>query len=286
MSRKRFFFYPPYRGSEPYLYLCFHRGDSKKVKPLLARLYARGCRVWYSLENPLGQREIRAHDRRINGASFMAVYLTNKVLDDKGLSASIQYFQALDRDAVMLVSESLPPDWELLVTRAFRTGTAEIGEDDTAEVLESALIRSEGFSRSLIGKSFYPTAWFFKRVALTVSSLILVAGLLIFLIRSYCPQPFPLPDATSVPPAAVIADPVVLKAAKDALLIKETDYLAQDALARIKRLQFTETPETLEDLVQFINLERLVIPQECVPLAARLPKDRAYVITVYGEERQ
>lgn len=286
MSRKNFLFYPPYRGSEPYLYLCFHREDGKRVKPLLARLFARGCRVWYSVEIPWGQRETRAYDRRVKGAAFMVVYLTKKVLEDKGLSASVQYYQSLDRDAVMLVPDSLPPDWELLAARAFRTGTAEVKEDDTALVLESAVIRSEGFSRSLIGKPFCPTAWFFKRVALTASSLILAASLLILLTRIYYPPPPPPPDVTPVPPAAVIVDPVVHSAAKDALLIKETGYLAQDALAGIKWLQLRGTPETLNDLVQFTNLERLVIPQECVPLAAQLPKDRAYVITVYGEGKQ
>lgn len=286
MSKKHFLSYPPYQGSEPYLYLCFHKGDGKRVKPLLARLYARGCRVWYSLENPWGQRETRAHDRRVKGAAFMAVYLTQKVLEDKGLSASVQFYQSLDRDAVLLVPDNLPPDWELLAARAFRTAAARVRADDTTEALESALIRSEGFSHSLIGKPFHPAAWVFKRAALASASLILIAALLIFLTRIYCPPPPPPPDVTPLPPAAGITDPVVLSAARDALLIKETGFLAQDALAGIKRLQLTGTPETLEDLTLFPDLERLVIPQDCVPLAAQLPRDRAYVIIVYGEEEK
>lgn len=281
MSKAYFPHLAPYRGREPFVYLIFHRDDRDRVRPLLYRLYRRGCRVWYTLDNSSGRRQVRARDSRMNEAAFIAVFLTPAALADAEMNAAIRLAQTLDSASLLMLTPGLPADWELLAARAFKTAAIDIGYQDSPRDIEAALIRSDGFSQDLLGKPVYPLARAFKRLALVAALLfgVLISGT--FLYRA--PPPDTVAGAEPAQDAVGFSDAAVLRAARKALKVSDTQALTAPDLADIGILRLDAAPASLDDLALMPSLRRLEIPQALVPLAAKLPADRAYTIVVYGE---
>lgn len=62
--------YPPYEGSEPYLYFAFAEADSAKAWQIMRILLERGCRVWYG-SGPSGNAdELLRRQERAEGADL------------------------------------------------------------------------------------------------------------------------------------------------------------------------------------------------------------------------
>ena len=282
MSKPYFPHLAPYRGREPFLYLIFHQDDRDRVRPLLHRLYRRGCRVWYTLDYSGGGRRARVRDERMKHAAFIAVFLSPSALADDDISAAILLCQTQACPSLLMVTPGLPADWELLAARKFTTEVIDIGYQDSPRDIEAELISSKGFSQDLLGKPVYFLVRAFKRFALAA---VVLAGVFISGTFAYRPsRPGDGAEAQAVPDAVVFSDTAVLRAAQQELKMSATQALTRLDLEDIDTLRLDAAPASLDDLALMPSLRRLEIPQSLVPLAAKLPADRAYTIVVYGEE--
>ena len=282
MSRPYFPHLAPYRGREPFLYLIFHQDDRDRVRPLLHRLYRRGCRVWYTLDSSRARRQVSIRDKRMHDAAFIAVFLSPAALADDDMNADVRLSQTQACPSLLMVTPGLPADWELLAARAFKTAVIDIGYQDSPRDIEAGLIRSDGFSQDLLGKPVYPLARAFRRFALAA---VLLAGVLVSGTFLYRAPPFDAgTGAQQAPEAVVFSDAAVLRAAQKALKVSDTQALTLLDLADLDTLRLEEAPASLADLALMRSLRRLEIPQALVPLASALPADRVYTIVVYGEE--
>ena len=81
--------YPPYEGSEPYLYFAFAEADSAKAWQIMRILLERGCRVWYG-SGPSGNAdELLRRQERAEDANLTLLYLTDAACADKDTKSNI-----------------------------------------------------------------------------------------------------------------------------------------------------------------------------------------------------
>ena len=132
--------YPPYTGSEPFIFLCFAKEDAANVEPLLSRLYRRGCRVWYSTEKAKDKKEFDAVSARIAGASLAVVYQTGRSANDTSLKNDIKHAKSKGVNVIIFKGEPIK-------------GNLSLGLPDELPSAsdEEQLIRTEGFHAGLIG---------------------------------------------------------------------------------------------------------------------------------------
>ena len=131
--------YPPYTGSEPYVYFCFAKADEQRVSPVIGSLYKRGCRIWYSTDKAKNKKEYYAVSKRIEGASLAVVYLTENAGHDTSLKNNIK--SAYGKvNIIVLRADSIKGNLSLGLPQ----------ELPSAEN-EEELLRTEGFNAGLIG---------------------------------------------------------------------------------------------------------------------------------------
>ncbi len=58
--------FPPYTGNQPFIFFCFSAADAKRLRPLLERLYERGCRIWYPTGHGDTVAELKRRDGRLH----------------------------------------------------------------------------------------------------------------------------------------------------------------------------------------------------------------------------
>ena len=273
MSKKLTARFPVYEGAEPYLFFCFSDADEKRVTGLLERLYARGCRVWYSLGRPENREERQRREDRMKAAALSVFYLSAAAREDTDMKSAALAGQArggpllcVDADAIESgLSFGLSEQTQHLRARDYRN----------AAELEEALVRSEGFSQELIGDDRIAPPSPLRKIALTlavVSVVVLAAALLGGRLFGWFAPP--IEDSDTV----VISDTALRAAVRTAV---GGGAITAEGLESISTLRLTEIPANGEELALLGSLERLEIPQDKAEEALWL-LDEGYTVALYG----
>lgn len=174
---------PPYEGSDPYLYLCFAEEDREAVFPLLRHLAERGCRIWYSVKATADLEKLKRQQERMNGASLAVLFLTDHVRNNGNVKNSLLYFQQLGKPVISIDTDKGDNELSVGLTAAAKHIDASGGQ--TAEELEEALIRTEGFTQELIGDPPKIKRGTGRITAFILATALLVAGVAYYGWRQY-----------------------------------------------------------------------------------------------------
>lgn len=141
--------YPPYEGTEPYLYLAFADGDAKKVWPVMQLLLKRGCRVWYCTGPAGNSTELLRRQKRASEAAWTLLYLTDGLTADKETKSRIMVNQKEGRPITCLDTDG--KNRNLAMDLRESTPSISLLRCKTERALEEALIRAEGYTQEIIG---------------------------------------------------------------------------------------------------------------------------------------
>ena len=277
--------YPPYKGDEPYLYLCFHQADANKVKPFLDGLVCRRCRVWYTVGDVSDSHENRKQAEYERNADLMVFWSSERADDDEDMKSALGYFQTTGRPVICVDTKvnAAQSSLSLILSKNVKKITCE--PSTTTEEIVSSLMRTEGFSQQLIAEDDRERQEFLhkrksRRIALPIllaAAVLLVCA--VFYAQSndwFRPQPV-------IIDSIAIKDPQIERAARFALSPDGNAALTQDSLALITALRLYDTPASFDELALFPSLSRLEIPQSSVEKAAGLLDSAQYTIVVYPE---
>ncbi len=282
--------YPPYTGNDPYLFLCFSAPAGKKTCALLERLFLRGVRVWYPTGSSAGRTGREEDDRAMLSASLTVIVLDEAFRNDFSAKGRLLACQRAGHRIVCLntdggdsgLSIGLLPGAEEI---RFPRGTGP-------EEFEYELIRSEGFSRELIGEPGRKRKTFFKTAvtaALTLTALLLLAGMMRYF--------FGMRPAEQLPPAVesvsgqetpaepgdtvLFSDGIIREAVLSAL---GGGPLTEERLASITalRLEGDALPADLSGLALLPALETIHLSQSAAKEVPGRSELTGYVIELYG----
>lgn len=259
---------PPYEGEEPYLYLCFSNRDAKRIQPLLKRLSARGCRVWY----PTGSAETVAlrerRNERMNKASLLVLYQTRFARTDQSVKSAVLVCQAKGIPII-----SMDTDREESILSMGLDSRAVHMKARGIDAQETALLHAEGFSQELIGEPGRRSRSGLVKAAMAAwIGVILILGVAFAYFRLRPPKAPQMPvEEISFSDAELTA--AVREALGGAPVTKET-------VSAITELRLASIPNEPEELAILPSLVRIEIPQSEAKNAAPL-LDR-YTIVLYG----
>ena len=276
--------YPPYPGNDPYLFLCFSMDSGRKARAFLDRLLVRGVRVWYDTGEVRTRAGREAGDSRMLSASLAVILLDEAFRSDSAAKSRLLACQRANIPIVCLNTDG--GDSGLSI--GLYAGAEEIrfsrGAD--AEQLERRLIRSENFSRELIGDP-RPAKSAGVRTAVTVmlvlSALLLAAGLFQYFTR----RPSAVQDALSKDASPEPADPVsfadetVRESVRSSLgggLLTEERLLQVTVL----RLAGDTLPADLSDLSSLPSLTTVQLSQSAAKEVPGRAELNGYTIELYG----
>ena len=277
--------YPPCKGDEPYLYLCFHKADARRVKPFLDGLMQRRCRVWYRIGEALDSEENRAHTSLEMNAELMVFWLSDNAADDKDMKSALGHYQTTDRPVICIdmQTDTAQSGLSLILPNEVKKISYQPGE--AIDELVSSLMRTEGFTQRLIDEDDRVRQQLLqkrksRRIALSIllAAVLALVGSLLFLSSNNWFRPIP-----EIVNSITIADTQIEDAAREALSLKSDEPLTQEDLSKITMLHLSSAPSSFDALSLFSSLTRLEIPQSCVKEAAELLDDATYTIVVYPE---
>jgi len=259
--------YPPYEGTEPYLYFAFADRDSRKAWDIMKILLKRGCRVWYCTGTAGNSQELLRRQSRASGAELTLLYLTDGLEADKDSKSRIMVNQKNQKPILCLDTDG--KNRYLAMDIHESTPSIALYRLKKDVELEVALIRADGFTQSVIGKSVkIKNNWLGK----LTGAFFLLAILLIGASFLYFQRGLVYDDSVN------FSDPVIMEAARAAA---GGGALSEESLQHIQTIRLVELPESWDDLTMLPALEQIEIPQNIAMLAENLPIDN-YRIVLYG----
>lgn len=259
--------YPPYEGTEPYVYLAFADADIRKVWPLMEVLLKRGCRVWYCTGPAGSPEELLRRQQRASGAVGTLLYLTDALAADKESKSRVMVNQKDGKPITSLDTDGI--DRYLAMDLREATPGIPVYRLKKRGQLESALIHAAGYTQDIIGKPVkIKKRWLENLTRLFVLLAVLLVGCSAVLFRQ-----------ASVPEDTVaFSDPVIREAVRAAA---GGGVLTPESLQQIQSIRLTQAPESWSDLSLLPTLQRIEITQSAALQAEELPVD-AYDIVLYG----
>lgn len=284
--------FPPYAGSDPYLYFCFAERDRETVFPLLEQLFLRGCRIWYSPENTADIGKLNHQQERINNASLVVAYLSENARIDERIKASLLYCQ---QTKPVICIDTDDGDNELVfgLTASARHVDGKKGRN-IGEV-EADLIREEGFSQELIGDPVRNTGSGRKglTVALITAAAVAAAVMTLQIGRQqlgWFPTPSPPPSVSAAAETlapSVMPDTVSFDDEELTETLRETlggGQITEERLGEIKELILKKAGGNLSFLDQLPNLETLKVPQSLAAEVLTAAEERGITLVILPEE--
>lgn len=267
--------FPVCRGEAPYLFFCFSAADARRVRPLMERMYARGTRVWYTSGRARDRAERVERERRMKNASLAVVYITEAARGDVDFKNAVLYCQDCGMPILCVDADEgdsglafgLTAKAQHLKARAYRS----------AEKLEEALIRCEGFSQELIGEERIKPKPRFLKAAVTLAVIsLLVLGVVIYGSRMLG---WFVPETGSMYEDSVVITDETLRAAVRAAV--GGGEITEEKLASLTTLRLKTLPEDGSELALLGALTRVEIPQDRAAEALWL-LDAGYTVVLYG----
>lgn len=259
--------YPPYEGTEPYLYLAFADEDARKVWPVMKVLLKRGCRVWYCTGSAGNSQELLHRQERAAGAVWSLLYLTDALAADKESKSRIMVNQKDKKTITCLDTDGT----NRYLAMDLRESTPSIPLDHCKKdsQLDDALIRAEGYTQDIIGKPVQiKNGWLGKLTGTLLLLTVLLVGCCILYSR----------QAPVYEDTVIFSDPVIREAVRTAA---GGGALNEERLQNIQSLRLTEIPDSWSDLRLLPDLQQIELSQNAAVQAEELPMD-AYRIVLYG----
>lgn len=259
--------YPPYEGSEPYLYLAFAGEDARKVWPVMRVLLTRGCRVWYCTGSAGNSQELLHRQERAAGAAWTLLYLTDALMADKESKSRIMVNQKDQKPMTCLDTDGT--NRYLAMDLRESTPSIPLYRCKKDAQLDEAMIRAEGYTQDIIGKPVkIKNNWLGKLTGTFLLLTLLLVGCCVLY-----SQLAPVHEDT-----VAFADPVIREAVRTAA---GGGALSEERLQNIQSIQLTEIPASWSDLSLLPDLQQIEISQSAAIQAENLPLD-AYRIVLYG----
>ena len=254
--------YPPYEGSEPYLYFAFAEADSAKAWQIMRILLERDCRVWYG-SGPSGNAdELLRRQKRAEDANLTLLYLTDAACADKDTKSNILVNQKNGKHILCLDPDGA--DRRLSMGLYETVPHLPLYRLKSRKEIENAVIRAEGFSQEILGEPVRVegggslgklTALFcVLAVFLALASFIGVRYL-----RWFQPE---------VPDEVPFTDPVILSAVRNAA---RGGAITEELVSEITVLRLSGMPESWEELEKLPALTTVTLPQQALLEEGTLP---------------
>ena len=133
--------FPAYRGSDPYIFVCYSHHDADIVYPEIAQLHARGINVWYDEGISPGTNWRAEIGEAIEQAERVLIYISQASLGSAHCNREINY--ALDQNKliipVRLDNTSLTADLRLGLSRVQAINRSEHKTEAYRDMLYAAL---------------------------------------------------------------------------------------------------------------------------------------------------
>ena len=263
--------FPPYDGTEPYLYFAFTESDSGRVWKIMRILLERGCRIWYSTGHSGSSQELLRRQERAGNAAFTVLYLTDAACFDSDLKNNVLVNQEAGRNIICL-----DPDGD---DRRLKMGLHEsvqhvpVYEFKSGSDIESAIIHADGFSQDILGEAVKTPGDLVARLSVVMSVLALILAVTAVIWYSFFYR-------TGTEPADEVhfADPVIAASVR-----AEADggVITEDLVSQVSFLSLDGIPENWDDLGLLPSLERIRIPQQALLEGGSLPEGD-YIIELGG----
>ena len=270
--------FPPYVGNEPYLNLCFSEESEKRVSALLRRLRARGVRVWYYVGNTADRKERERIEQRMLDARVTVVYLDEAFRNDPVVKSRLLTCQRNGQQIICLNTDG--GDSGLSIGLHANAYEVKLERGDSADDLESALLRAKGFSQELIGEPVDDGNKRLRtiiRILIASAIVLLIAGILWFL----CHRPDKQEETPIQPETVHFSNAALREMIRDAL---GGESLTEESLSQITTLRFSgdTLPDDLSDLALLPALETIEISQSAGKDVSGHPELSKYTIELFG----
>ena len=254
--------YPPYEGSEPYLYFAFAEADSAKAWQIMRILLERGCRVWYG-SGPSGNAdELLRRQERAEDANLTLLYLTDAACADKDTKSNILVNQKNGKHILCLDPDGA--DRRLSMGLYETVPHLPLYRLKSRKEIENAVIRAEGFSQEILGEpvrvegggSLGKLTALFCALAVLLALASFIGGRYL---RWFQPE---------VPDEVPFTDPVILSAVRNAA---RGVAITEELVSEITVLRLSGVPESWEELEKFPALTTVTLPQQALLEEGTLP---------------
>ncbi|MEE4300113.1 MAG: alpha/beta fold hydrolase [Pseudomonadales bacterium] len=130
-----------YRGSEPYVFVCYSHHDSDAVHADLARLRGIGLRIWYDEGISPGSEWSEELAQALEGAELVLFYATERSANSRHCRDEINFAHNHDKSILPIFLEdvSLPKGLELSLSSTQAVLRFRLDEDHYLEKLRSVL---------------------------------------------------------------------------------------------------------------------------------------------------
>ena len=254
--------YPPYEGSEPYLYFAFAEADSAKAWQIMSILLQRGCRVWYG-SGPSGNAdELLRRQKRAEDADLTLLYLTDAACADKDTKSNILVNQKNGKHILCLDPDGA--DRRLSMGLYETVPHLPLYRLKSRKEIENAVIRAEGFSQEILGEpvrvegsgSLGKLTALFCVLAVLLALASFIGGRYL---RWFQPE---------VPDEVPFTDPVILSAVRNAA---RGGAITEELVSEITVLRLSGMPESWEELEKLPALTTVTLPQQALLEEGTLP---------------
>lgn len=254
--------YPPYEGSEPYLYFAFAEADSAKAWQIMSILLQRGCRVWYG-SGPSGNAdELLRRQKRAEDADLTLLYLTDAACADKDTKSNILVNQKNGKPILCLDPDGA--DRRLSMGLYETVPHLPLYRLKSRKEIENAVIRAEGFSQEILGEpvrvegggSLGKLTALFCVLAVLLALASFIGGRYL---RWFQPE---------VPDEVPFTDPVILSAVRNAA---RGGAITEELVSEITVLRLSGMPESWEELEKLPALTTVTLPQQALLEEGTLP---------------
>lgn len=254
--------YPPYEGSEPYLYFAFAEADSAKAWQIMRILLERGCRVWYG-SGPSGNAdELLRRQKRAEDANLTLLYLTDAACADKDTKSNILVNQKNGKHILCLDPDGA--DRRLSMGLYETVPHLPLYRLKSRKEIENAVIRAEGFSQEILGEpvrvegsgSLGKLTALFCVLAVLLALASFIGGRYL---RWFQPE---------VPDEVPFTDPVILSAVRNAA---RGGAITEELVSEITVLRLSGMPESWEELEKLPALTTVTLPQQALLEEGTLP---------------
>ena len=254
--------YPPYEGSEPYLYFAFAEADSAKAWQIMRILLERGCRVWYG-SGPSGNAdELLRRQERAEDANLTLLYLTDAACADKDTKSNILVNQKNGKHILCLDPDGA--DRRLSMGLYETVPHLPLYRLKSRKEIENAVIRAEGFSQEILGEpirvegggSLGKLTALFCVLAVLLALASFIGGRYL---RWFQPE---------VPDEVPFTDPVILSAVRNAA---RGGAITEELVSEITVLRLSGMPESWEELEKLPALTTVTLPQQALLEEGTLP---------------
>ena len=254
--------YPPYEGSEPYLYFAFAEADSAKAWQIMRILLERGCRVWYG-SGPSGNAdELLRRQKRAEDANLTLLYLTDAACADKDTKSNILVNQKNGKHILCLDPDGA--DRRLSMGLYETVPHLPLYRLKSRKEIENAVIRAEGFSQEILGE---PVRVEGSGSLGKLTALFCVLAVLLAL-ASFIGGRYLHWFQPEVPDEVPFTDPVILSAVRNAA---RGGAITEDLVSEITVLRLSGMPESWEELEKLPALTTVTLPQQALLEEGTLP---------------